>query len=678
MHEVSLLINISVALVIAFLGGVIARRIGLPTIVGYLLAGIVIGPFTPGFIGDTETIQQLAELGVIFLMFGVGLHFSLQDLWKVRAIAIPGALLQTTLATILGFFLSQAWGWTPSAGIILGLAISVASTVVLLRGLSDNGLMNTPQGQAAIGWLILEDLITVLILVLMPTLVAQSSGIDWKLLGLTLVKGAIFVVVVLFAGNRLIPWLLMRVAHTRSRELWILAVLAIALGIALGAAEIFGISLALGAFIAGVVVSESPLSHQVGADLLPFREAFSVLFFVSVGMLVNPAYLSQNWAAILALTALVILGKPLLVFLLGIIFPWPARTTITVAAGLSQIGEFSFILGATGVSLGLFNSDQYSLILAVALLSITLNPLMFRAREPLEKFLRRSSGFWEVLDYQGKAEAASRLPEQKIARHVVIVGYGKIGKQISALLQDMKIPQLIIHTDPEMVNELTRLGIPNLYGDAANSEILSHACLNEAKAMVVAGPDQSAADMVVAATRDLAPSLPIIARASTSEGIKRLSQLGAQFVIQPELEAGLEIVRHTLIQLGFPNHEITDFTDAVRQDRYNLEAGNEEEQRLLRNLQEAVNNFEITWFRLPAGNPIIGQSLAEADLRARTGASVVAIYRGKSLLANPKSGMVFESGDRVGFIGDQEQIDAIRELLEDSGSADIFSRHPER
>jgi CPA2 family monovalent cation:H+ antiporter-2 len=328
MHEATLLIDIAVALVVAFIGGVLARRIGLPTIVGYLLAGIVIGPFTPGFVGDVDTISQLAELGVIFLMFGVGLHFSLKDLWRVRSIAIPGALGQMAMATLLGFGISRFWGWSSGAGMVLGFAISIASTVVLLRGLMDHGLLNTSHGQAAVGWLVLEDLATVLILVLMPTLVNTSDGFNWGQLGITLLKAAGFVVIVLFAGTRLIPWILMRIAHTRSRELFILAVLAIALGTALGAAEIFGISLALGAFVAGVVVSESPLSHQVGADIVPFREAFAVLFFVSIGMLVNPGYLAGNIGPILTLTALIVIGKPITTFLMGLIFPWPARTTL--------------------------------------------------------------------------------------------------------------------------------------------------------------------------------------------------------------------------------------------------------------------------------------------------------------------------------------------------------------
>ncbi|MBM3152480.1 MAG: sodium:proton exchanger, partial [Chloroflexi bacterium] len=589
----------------------------------------------------------------------------------------PGALLQTGLATLLGYGVSQLWGWSPAAGIVLGLAISVASTVVLLRGLIDNGLLTTAQGQAVIGWLIFEDLATVLILVLMPTLVGNNAGFDWKLLGLTLLKATVFVAVVLFAGTRLIPWLLLKVAHTRSRELWILAVLAVALGIALGAAEIFGISLALGAFVAGVVVSESPLSHQVGADILPFQETFSVLFFVSVGMLVNPVYLLNNMVPVLLLTALVVIGKPLIVMSLGFLFPWSARTVLVVAVGLSQIGEFSFILGQAGIALGLLNSEQYSLILAVALISITLNPAMFRLAGSLERLLRRSPRLWELLDRQGEAKEIPPPPDTVITNHVVIVGYGRVGKHIATLLADMMIPYLVIHTDPEQVDGLNHAGIPNLFGDAANSEVLTHAGLGNARAMVVAGPDQSASEMVVAAARDLAPVLPIIARASSPEGIRRMINLGAQHVIHPELEAGLEIVRHTLMQLGFPMHEITRYTDAVRLDRYDLKVNTVEEQRLLHNLIEAVNNFEVTWFTLPDGNPIVGQTLAEANLRSRTGASVVAISRPGQLLANPKSSAVFKAGDRIGFIGDHEQIDAIEALLsppdEEIDSKESFS-----
>ncbi|HJR81508.1 MAG TPA: cation:proton antiporter [Anaerolineales bacterium] len=665
MHEVTLLINIAVALVVAFFGGLIARRIGLPTIVGYLLAGIAIGPFTPGFVGDTETISQLAELGVIFLMFGVGIHFSINDLWKVRSIALPGALIRMALTTLLALGLSQLWGWPITSGIVIGLAVSIASTVVLLRGLTDNGLLNTRHGQVAVGWVVVEDLATVLILVLMPTLANTSNGFDWGQLGLTLLKAAGFVILVMFAGTRLIPWVLMRIAHTRSRELFILAILAIALGIALGAAELFGVSLALGAFFAGVVVNESPLSHQVGAEVLPFQEAFAVLFFVSVGMLVNPGYLLENIGSILALTGLIVVGKALLAILLGAFFSWPVQTTFVLAAGLSQIGEFSFILGQEGLTLGLLERDQYSLILAGALLSITLNTPMFRFIQRLQTWQQRFPAIWKFLD---RHESLPIQLEEQIENHVVIVGYGRVGRHIVSLLGQMAIPHLVVEADPERIEELNRRNIPNLLGDASNSEVLTHAGLGRARALVVAGPNEASSELVVAAARDLAPELPIIARAMTEDGTKRLTQLGAQEVIHPELEGGLEIVRHTLLQLGFPLQEIYRYTDAVRRDHYDMGINTEEEHRLLHDLLDAANSIEIKWFRLPDDNPLVGLTLAQANLRAQTGASVVAILREGQLIANPKSMTVFQPGDRIGLIGDKPELDVVEKLLLESES----------
>ena len=665
MHEVPLLINIVVALVVAFIGGIIARRVGLPTIVGYLLAGIVIGPFTPGFVGDTATISQLAELGVIFLMFGVGLHFSFSDLWKVRSVAVPGAIGRMIVVTLLGFGFSQLNGWTVTSGIVVGLAISIASTVILLRSLTDNGLLNTPHGQAAIGWVIVEDLATVLILVLMPTLANTSGRFDLMQVGLTLLKAAGFVILVMFAGTRLIPWILLRVAHTRSRELFILAVLAIALGIALGAAELFGVSLALGAFVAGVVVNESPLSHQVGADVLPFQEAFAVLFFVSIGMLVNPDYIFNHLGIILLFSALIVLGKALVTLIMGFVLPWPGRTTLVLAAALSQIGEFSFILGQEGMSLGLIDRDQYSLILAGSLVSITINPLIYRLIQPAETWFKKIPMLWRILDRHAPIPAA---PDETIKDHVVIVGYGRVGSHIVHLLVKMSVPHLVIDSDPDHIEQLNQKRILNLYGDASNSEVLTHAHLENARALVVASHDESANELVVAAARDLSSNLPIIARATTEAGINQLAQLGAQDVIHPELEGGLEIVRHTLLKLDFPVTEIIRYMDAVRRDHYDTQINTQDEHRLLHDLINASGNIEVTWFSLNVENPLVGRTLQDANLRALTGASVVAIMRKGQLIANPKSFTTFEADDRVGFIGDSEQIEATERLLAKSDS----------
>ena len=660
MHDLTLLINITIALAVAFLGGIIARRAGLPTIVGYLLAGISIGPFTPGFVGDVETIQQLAELGVIFLMFGVGLHFSFNDLWRVRDIAIPGALLQTAVATLLGLGLTQLWGWSLSSGIVLGLAISVASTVVLLRGLMDNSLLNTTHGRAAVGWLVMEDILSVLILVLMPALVQNSAGFDWRSLAVTLLKAAAFVAIMFFVGVRLIPWLLERIARTRSRELFILAILAITLGTAMGASVLFGVSLALGAFVAGAIISQSHLSHQVGADVFSFREAFSVLFFVSVGMLVNPSFLWQNLGQVTALTFLVVVGKLIIVILMGLLFPRPARTFLVVAVGLSQIGEFSFILGQGGLSLNLLNLNQYSLILAASLISITANPFMYRLLPGLERLLQRIPGFWK------KLEANKPLPEideQQLIDHVVIIGYGRVGKHLVDVLMSLTIPLLVIESDVERVETLNTHNIATLYGDAANSEVITHAHLERARALVVTVPEETAAAMIVASARNLNPDLPIIVRAATEEGVDHFVALGANHVVHPELEGGLEMVHHTLLQLGFPLREVHEYSEAVRRDRYNIEISSSDEHRSLHDLLIATDSIEITWFKLGEESPLVGQTLMEANIRSQTGASVVALIRDNHLIANPKSLTVFKAGDRVGLIGEKEQIETARNRL---------------
>jgi CPA2 family monovalent cation:H+ antiporter-2 len=659
-HDISLLTNISVALLAAFGGGLLARRIGLPTIVGYLFAGMLIGPFTPGFVGDIDDISQLAELGVIFLMFGVGLHFSIRALWAVRKVAIPGAVFQMLFATALGFALTRFWGWSVPAGVVLGLAISIASTVVLLRGLMDRGLINTTPGQVAVGWLVMEDLATVLILVLLPALFVQDGGNPWLSAGTALLKAAVFVGLMLFVGARVLPWLLSWIARTRSRELFILAAVTIALGTAFGSAVFFGVSLALGAFLAGVVLAESSVSHQVGAEVLPFRETFAVLFFVSVGMLVNPLYLLDNIGQVLMLTLLIIVGKAVITLLIGFLLPASGRTLLVVAAGLSQIGEFSFIVGQAGVMLGVLTQDQYSLILAGALLSIMLNPLMYRAMPATEAALRRIPWLWKGIDGQG---VDPQLTPHGMADHVVVVGYGRVGEHIVGVLERLAVPRLVVEIDAGRAAEFRNRGIPTLFGDAANSEVLDYAGLTRARALVVTLPDESATEMIVAAARAEAPNLPIIARAATTSGVNRLTRLGAQDVIHPELEGGLEVMRHTLLALDFPAGEVQRYADAVRRDQYDTSHATPEEEQVLAQLQHSVRGMEIAWRTVRASSSVVQQSIAEANLRARTGASVIALIRDQQLLANPKSSTILLPDDMLGMIGDAEQINAAEQIL---------------
>ncbi len=668
-HEISLLANLAIALVVAFVGGLLARQIGLPTIVGYLLAGMAIGPFTPGFVGDVEDIRQLAEIGVIFLMFGVGLHFSLKDLWAVRQVALPGAILQMAIATGLGFALSQLWGWAPLSGLILGLSISIASTVVLLRGLMDNGLLSTTAGRIAVGWLVMEDLATVLILVMLPILFGGHNEQSLWSAVLSLLKVALFVTVVLFIGRRLLPKLLDIIFATRSRELFILAAVAIALGTAFGAAAFFDVSLALGAFLAGVVLSETQFSHQIGDDVLPFRETFAVIFFVSVGMIVNPVYLWANAGQVLALTTLIVLGKAFFTQLLGFVLPASGRTMLIVAAGLSQIGEFSFILGQAGVTLGLLTTEQYALILAGSLLSIMVNPLMFRSIKTVERVMQRiSPRLWERFDQHPLQPADLALPREG---HVVVVGYGRVGQHIVNVLERLGVPRLVIEIDSGRAAEFNARGVPTLFGDAANSDVLIHAGLERARALVVTLPDETATEMVVAAARKIAPQLPIIARAATTKGVGRLLHLGAHDVIHPELEGGLEVMRHTLLCLGYPATQVQGYTDAVRRDEYDTTVSSDAEHQALDQMVRAARGIEIAWRLVREQSPIVGQTLAEANIRARTGASVIALIRNQQLIANPKSSTIFQAGDLLGLIGDREQIAAAEQLLSGTPAAEL-------
>jgi monovalent cation:H+ antiporter-2, CPA2 family len=591
-HELPILINITVALLAAFVGGFLARRLKLSSMVGYMLAGVAIGPFTPGFIGDLSTIQQLAELGVIFLLFDVGLHFSLRDLWAVRDTVISGALIQLVVITGLGLLLAHLWGWSLAAGILLGLAITIASTVVMIRNLMDRGLLNTTHGQVAVGWLVLEDLIAVLILVLLPALVTNTQEPLWQTAGLALLKTAAFAALMLVAGTRIIPWFLLRMAHLRSRELFIVAIIVITVGTAIGASSVFGVSLALGAFLAGVVVSESALSHQVGAEMVPFRETFAVLFFVSVGMLVNPLDVLSHAGEVLLLVLVIVLGKFVLTVLQGMLFPRPARTTLILAAGRSQIGEFSFILGTAGVALGVFKQEQYALLLAGALLSITLNPFLFQALPWIEAHLRKVPAFWSLLDRHGPVQAPVA---ETLRDHVVVIGCGRVGQHLVDVLGLLGIPRLVVEQDIGRVTELERQGVPTLYGDASNSDILSRVHLKQARAMVVTLPDEAATSIVVAAARVEAPHLPIIARAATQEGVHRLFALGAQHVIYPELEGGLEIMRETLTRLGYSESDVQGYTDAVRGSHYDLSISSDAEQLALEQmLGEAGQDEPIT------------------------------------------------------------------------------------
>ncbi|MFN8557093.1 MAG: cation:proton antiporter [Dehalococcoidia bacterium] len=484
-----LLFSLVAALVAAFAGGLLAARLRLPTIVGYLLAGIVVGPNTPGLVADPAVAAELAEVGVILLMFGVGIHFSLRDLLRVRDIAVPGALGQVVVATFLGGALARWWGWSWGGALVLGLAISVASTVVLLRALEDRGALASAHGRIAVGWLIVEDLFTVVALVMLPALavplggsaeeglaVQAGAGNVALTLALALAKSAAFVAIMLLAGARAVPWLLVRVARTGSRDLFTLGVLAVALGIAFVSAELFGVSLALGAFLAGLVVSESDLSHQAAADALPLRDAFAVLFFVSVGMLFDPRVLLSAPLQVVALLLIVLVGKGLTAFLIVAVLRYPPRAAVTVAVALAQIGEFSFILAGLGRALGLLPEEGTNLILAVALLSITANPLLFGLVDPLEARLR---GRWPAGRPRGAGSTHATddgTEDGPLRGHVIVCGYGRVGAMIAGALARRGFTYVVVEQDRRRAEALRREGVTVIWGDAANPSCWNARC----------------------------------------------------------------------------------------------------------------------------------------------------------------------------------------------------------
>ena len=540
-HHTELIAALAIGLTMAFFGGILATRFRLPPLIGYLLAGIAVGPFTPGFVADANIAAQLSEIGVILLMFGVGLHFSFGDLLAVRRIAVPGALVQIAVATLLGLGVTQLWGWSLGQGLVFGLALSVASTVVLLRALEERGTLDTEKGKIAVGWLVVEDLVMVLALVLLPALAplltggAQESVSAGSLLTsllLTIGKVIIFVAVMLIVGRRFIPWLLARVARLGSRELFTLAVLGTALGIAYGAGVLFDVSFALGAFFAGVVVNESKFSHQAAEDALPFQDAFAVLFFVSVGMLFNPVILLTAPLLVLATALIIIVGKTVAAFLIVRALRYHTSTALTVAFSLAQIGEFSFILAALGRDLNLLSEQGQNLILAGAILSITLNPFLFRLITPLRAWLERRSP---------SSAGAATVPEGAavtVHGHAVVVGYGRVGRLVGQALQARRLPLVIVEQDDTLVEDLRAQGLTVIYGDAARTHVLRQAGLPEAGVVIVATPDAIQAQLVTEHVRRVNPRVHIIARTHDEHTQQVLEQLGANDVLFGEQELG--------------------------------------------------------------------------------------------------------------------------------------------
>jgi len=563
-HDLSLITTFAAALGFGLVFGMLALRLRLPALVGYLVAGVLIGPATPGFVADAALSSQLAEIGVMLLMFGVGLHFSIKDLMEVRKIALPGAILQITVATAMGIALAHWWGWSLGAGLVFGLALSVASTVVLLRALEDLGILDSLNGRIAVGWLVVEDLVTVLMLVMLPALSGVLGGSGgggqgsdgggaalWQTLAITLGQVAAFVAFMLIVGRKLFPWLLWRVARTGSREMFTLFVVAAAVGIAYGSSAIFGVSFALGAFFAGMVLRESELSHRAAQESLPLRDAFSVLFFVSVGMLFDPMVLVNSPLQVTAVVAIIIFGKSLAAFALVLALRYPLNTALTVSASLAQIGEFSFILAAMGMQLKLLPAEGQSLILAGAIISIAVNPLLFKAIAPLQRWIgsnpKLSQGMARRDDPLALLPASTE--HAKLSGQVVLVGFGRVGRRIARDLSARGVHFVVVEQNREPVEELRRQGVAAVAGDAGEPAVLIQAHIARAAVLVVATPDLLRVRAMIGTARALNPGIRIVLRSHSDGEAELLRRENAGTVFVGEQELATSMARHVLDNL---------------------------------------------------------------------------------------------------------------------------------
>jgi CPA2 family monovalent cation:H+ antiporter-2 len=570
MHDMDLILTLTGSLAAALVCGHATLRLGLSPIVGYLLAGLVVGPYTPGFVANKHLAEQLAEVGVILLMFGVGLQFHLEELLAVRRVAVPGALGESLAATGLGALLGVAYGWSWQAGVVFGLALSVASTVVLMRVLADRGDLHTPGGHLAVGWLVVEDLFTVLVLVLLPAFFAPGMGPGGIALAvaLALAKVVAMVVLTFFLGDRLIPWLLDRAAGTRSRELFTLTVLVVALGIAVGSVQLFGVSMALGAFLAGMVVGRTEFSLRAATEALPMRDAFAVLFFVSVGILFHPRFLLESPGLVAWTLAIVVVGKPLAGLAVAVALKSPRRTGLAAALATAQIGEFSFILASVGERLGVLDDRARNALIAAAIISITANPLLYRLVGPLERILQ------PLLKSTPPGDVPTRIDATRDGSHrgpryrAIIVGYGPVGRTLARLLRGNRIEPVIIELNVETVRRLANDGTAAIYGDATRRETLESAGIGDAVALILSGSSMPGMAETVRFARELNPKVVIFARSSYIREAADLRRAGADIVFSGEAEVALAMTESILRRLRATPDQIDRERGRIRADLF--------------------------------------------------------------------------------------------------------------
>jgi monovalent cation:H+ antiporter-2, CPA2 family len=643
--------DIAIILVAALAGGFLAQRLKQPLILGYIIAGILVGPYTGGVtVTEIHDIELLAEIGVALLLFALGIEFSLAKLQRVRAISLIGTPLQLLLTIALGYGIAQLLGRSSYEALWFGSLIALSSTMVILKTLMSQGVLGTLASRIMVGMLIVQDFAVVPMMIILPELSNLERGLP--ILGWAVVRAIIFLLAMIYGGTRLIPALLKRVAEWNSRELFLIAVMALGLGIGY-LSYLVGLSFAFGAFVAGMVLSESEYSHQALSDVIPFRDVFGMVFFVSVGMLLDPAFLAANVLTILLVVLVVALSKVVVFGGITRFFGYDWDTVIAVSLGLFQVGEFAFVLARVGVSRQAIPPDLFSLVLAVALMTMLLTPFVLGAAPLLASRLRRGE----------PAPNVTEIPEATLQGHIIIAGFGRVGRYAADVLRKLNLPTVVIELDQHAVQRVRAAGLPVIYGDAGSAVVLDVAGVHRARLLLVTVPAAVDVDHIVKQVRRLNPALHIIARAARLAQVEALREAGVYEVVQPEFEAGLEMVRQTLIHFDIPAIEIQHLTDTIRDELYQPFQTLHTDARVLERLRRAKQALEIEWILLPAAASIAGQSIEEAATRQRTGSSIVAILRGEDVESNPGPDFVFAAGDLVAVLGTRAQRDAFHALL---------------
>ena len=637
--------DIALILVAALLGGLVAQRLGLPLILGYILAGIVVGPNTGGpTVSSVHDIELLAEIGVALLLFTIGLHFSLDELAPVRRVALVGTAVQMVLTIAFGYGLGRLLGFGWQEAVWFGALLSLSSTAVVLKSLSEQGVMGTLSSRVILGMLIVQDLAVVPLIVVLPELGNIGEGLSD--LGVAALRAALFTAVMLAFGRRVLPWLMARVAAWNSRELFLISVVAIGLGVGY-ATYLFGLSFAFGAFVAGLVLSQSDYSHQALADVEPLRDVFAMLFFVSVGMLLDPAFLLENAGTVALVVGLVFVVKGLVFAGIVRMFGYGNIIPFAVGLGLFQVGEFSFVIAHVGLDAGAITQRSYSVMLTTAVVTMALTPFAMRLAPLLY-------GRWRER-YSKEAMSTFNLPETGLRDHVVIAGYGRVGSFVARLLARLEQPFAVVDSNPGRGDEARASGYPVVYGDAGAEPVLEAAGVRRARLVIVTVPDPVGAHLVVTRVRALNPNVHVVARTATVEQLEELGRLGVYEAVHPESEAGLELGRQALSHLGVAAGDVQRFADEVRRELYAPITRQGTDGDLLAQLGRASRQIETEWVRLPEGSPLGGRTIGELGVRTKSGASIVAIVRDDLVLANPGPDARFEPGDLVGVLGSPEQ-----------------------